>query len=135
MIVLDTNAALSIIKGTPEGDAFQGLMLENERILAPELYYAEAGNAIWQYQRRGDIALQEALSWLNRVIQLVDEYVPSSELLAETLREATHLDHSPYDIFYLVLARRYGATLFTLDKKLMRLCEETGVDYVVEVDF
>ena len=33
-------------------------------------------------------------------------------------------------MFYFVLARRFGATLFTLDRKLIRLCEEQGVQCV-----
>lgn len=38
-------------------------------------------------------------------------------------------------MFYFMLARRLGATLFTLDRKLMALCEENGVDCVGEVGF
>ena len=38
------------------------------------------------------------------------------------------LEHSSYDMVYFILARRTGATLFTLDKKLIELCLNNGVD-------
>ena len=39
--------------------------------------------------------------------------------------EAMRLDHPVYGLLYFVLARREGATLFTLDQKLQGLCAWT----------
>ena len=39
-------------------------------------------------------------------------------------------DYSSYDMFYLTLARRNGATLFTLDKRLAALCQQLKIDCV-----
>ena len=36
--------------------------------------------------------------------------------------------HKASDLYYFVLARRLGATLFTLDKKLQALCAQNGVN-------
>ena len=44
--------------------------------------------------------------------------------------ESVRLGHSSYDLFYVVLARRTGATLFTLDKKLQDLSLSLGVNSV-----
>ena len=38
-------------------------------------------------------------------------------------------------MFYLVLARRTGATLFTLDKKMWALARDMHVNCIEEADF
>ena len=43
--------------------------------------------------------------------------------------------HPVYDLFYVTLARRNAAALFTADKKLVALCERMGVNCVCEVEF
>ena len=54
-------------------------------------------------------------------------------LEGEKSNEAVRLNHSAYDMLHLVLARRTGSTLFTLDKKLQEACIETGVDCVTSM--
>lgn len=44
--------------------------------------------------------------------------------------ESLRLGHSSYDLFYLVLARRTGATLFTLDKKMQELALDAGINSI-----
>ena len=61
---------------------------------------------------------------------MVDEFCGTKDLLREALIEAIRLDHPVYDLLYLVLARREGATLFTLDQKLQNLCLDNGVNCV-----
>lgn len=48
----------------------------------------------------------------------------------EALTEAVRLRRPVYDMVYFVLARRLGATLFTLDKRLQALCIDNGVNCV-----
>ena len=38
-------------------------------------------------------------------------------------------------MFYFVLARRTGGTLFTTDRKLMKLCLDNGVNCVTLLDW
>ena len=63
-------------------------------------------------------------------LSLVDEFVPDTDLWEEALSESLRLRHSPYDLLYLVLARRNAATLLTLDHKLQKLCLDNGVNCV-----
>ena len=51
-------------------------------------------------------------------------------VLAAASTESVRLEHSSYDLFYLILARREGATLFTIDRKLQDLCARNGVNCV-----
>ncbi|GHU95390.1 hypothetical protein FACS189479_08920 [Spirochaetia bacterium] len=40
------------------------------------------------------------------------------------------MDYSAYDMLYLTLARRTGATLITLDKLLNSIAEKEGIEIV-----
>ena len=104
------------------------LLLENELIAAPTLLHAEPAHVFGKYVKHGDIDPIAARSKLDATLLLVDESVSDQELYSEAFREAMRLERSSCDMFYFILARRTGATLFTLDKKLIELCLNNGVD-------
>jgi predicted nucleic acid-binding protein len=130
MIVLDCSAAIETALGTEAGLCFRSLMLNSERIISPNLLYAEAAGVYQKQVRAGVITQAEALIALNATVRLVDYYVDVSENYVEAFNESLRLGHSSYDLLYFTLARRSGATLFTLDQKLIELCEREGVDCV-----
>ncbi|MFZ2755382.1 MAG: type II toxin-antitoxin system VapC family toxin [Atopobiaceae bacterium] len=130
MIVMDCSAAINIVRATPEGRGLRGLMVIDERCLAPDLFRAEAANALTKYVRAGQMNHSEALGLFCKATALVNEFHPLSENDVEALSEACRLGHSVYDMFYFTLARRYGATLFTEDRRLIELCDREGVECI-----
>lgn len=130
MIVLDSSAACDMVRKTEEGMAFRALMLSEEKVISCELLRAEVVSILRKLCRHGLIPIEKVQSFLTESTALVNEYYSIQELQEEVLSESIRLDHSSYDMFYFVLARRFGATLFTLDRKLIRLCEEQGVQCV-----
>lgn len=130
MIVLDSSAACDMVRKTEEGMAFRALMLSEEKVISCDLLRAEVVSIFRKLCRRGLIPIEKVQSFLTESTALVNEYYSIQELQEEVLSESIRLDHSSYDMFYFVLARRFGATLFTLDRKLIRLCEEQGVQCV-----
>lgn len=130
MIVLDASAVTQIVFGSREGDALREFMLEGEKSIAPDLVRSELANVFWKYHQAGMLERKDAQVRLSEAISLIDEIHPSDDLIVEAFNEAVRLNHSAYDMLYLVLARRTGSTLFTLDKKLQEACLETGVDCV-----
>ncbi len=130
MIVLDASAVAQIVFGSREGDALREFMLEGEKSIAPDLVRSELANVFWKYHQAGILERKDAQVRLSEAISLIDEIHPSDDLIVEAFNEAVRLNHSAYDMLYLVLARRTGSTLFTLDKKLQEACLETGVDCV-----
>ena len=72
----------------------------------------------------------EAMTLMRDAVALVNTFAPIRENYIEAYHEALRLKHSVYDMLYLTLARRNGATLVTLDEKLMHLCEDHGVDCI-----
>lgn len=133
MLVMDCSALFEIMQGTEMGRALQQLIVANERIIAPDLLCAEIGSVVRKAVRAGMYAKGEAQACAARALALVDEFCPLQALHGEVISESIRLDHSVYDLFYFVLARRTGATLFTVDKKLAQLCEENGVNCVYEI--
>ena len=130
MIVLDSSAACDMVRKTEEGMAFRALLLSEEKVISCDLLRAEVVSIFRKLCRRGLIPIEKVQSFLTESTALVNEYYSIQELQEEVLSESIRLDHSSYDMFYFVLARRFGATLFTLDRKLIRLCEEQGVQCV-----
>lgn len=123
MIVLDCSAAISMVNRTIEGDAIQSLILPEEIVIAPELFYVEAASALRKHVKVGALGKREALEYLSDVVGRIDEFVPTSEIYIDAFHESIRMDHSIYDMLYFVLARRHNATLVTLDKQLIKLCE------------
>lgn len=133
MIVLDCSAAVAIVRETLEGNALRALMLENETTLTSEMFVAEVRNSFWKYVRAQLMTIEEAEFYIEKAIGLVDEIVPLKENADEAFAEAVRQNHSVYDMFYLTLVRRSAGTLFSLDKKLVKLCMEMKLDCVKEV--
>ena len=134
MIVLDCCAATGIVRDTPEGRALRSLMLPGEDVIAPHLLQCELANTFWKYVRSGRMSKEMASDRLADALSLVTEFRDMRALLPEVFAESIRLDHPTYDLFYFVFARRNDATMYTLDKKLIALCEEHGVDCVHPVD-
>ncbi|NJE81668.1 PIN domain-containing protein [Olsenella sp. SW781] len=127
MLILDASAGCALSLGWPEGKKFEQLMYEGERALAPQLYIAEIIHVFQKHVRGGKMAAGDMQDNLARALRLVDEFVPMEDLCPEVLSESVRLRHSSYDMFYLVLARRTGGTLLTIDRRLVKLALENGV--------
>lgn len=133
MIVLDASAAIEIVRGTSFGLAFRTLALTGEKIIAPYLYCSEVANALRSYAQAGLMDATDALTKAAEACAIIDEFVSDESLLPEALGESLLRHHPTYDLFYLTLARRRNATLFTRDRKLQELCKLAGVDSIREI--
>ena len=125
--VLDTCAAFEIALHGTKYNLFMNAVAGAEKVIAPTLFDAEVTNVLWKYSCSGAIDEENAKKTLAYLLQIVDEYIDTSELAVEALHEGIRLGHSIYDMFYLVLARHNGATLLTTDKKLKALAESLGI--------
>ena len=132
---MDCSAAFEIAKGSPKGMGFKMLLDEGEPIIAPSFLFNEAANVAWKLTIFGDATREQAKGLLENALMLIDDFVEPAPYYKEVYEAACQNDHAAYDFFYLLLAKRNGATLFTADKKLIQLCEEMGVNTVAEIDF
>ena len=130
MIVLDCSAAMAILFETEEGSAFVSLMLKDEKAISSQLFVAELHSALRKHVKAGDFDTALAHTLIRQALDLVDEFVDMRENGIEAFDESIRHNHSSYDMLYLTLARRNGATLFTLDRRLIALCEQLKIGCV-----
>ena len=125
--VLDASAAFEIAFNRPGADFYKKHIADADRVMAPHFFINEVTNVLYKYVRGGYLDEQNAQLTLSFILQMVDEYIDSTENVVESLHEAIHLNHPAYDMFYLTLARRNAAVLLTEDEKLRVLCAAQGV--------
>jgi predicted nucleic acid-binding protein len=127
---------VAIVRATAEGLALRSLLLKGEQVISTQLYLAEIDSVLAKYVRAGLLNRQAARELLIAAVELVDGFISMDENHIEAFDEGLRHNHSTYDMFYLTLARRYGATLFTLDKRLIAICEQLKIDcaHVIEAN-
>lgn len=127
-IVLDANAAIETVLQRPRSGPIQDLLLSSSKVITTALYKAEVTNVMSKYVKGGYITKDTAITLLECTVDLIDEYADLSDYCIESLHESLRLNHPAYDMFYLVLARRTGSLLVTLDRKLLDLAVQEGLE-------
>jgi predicted nucleic acid-binding protein len=128
--VIDASTAVALVIGRhPRPYRALAVLDQADTVLAPRLFWTEVANALWKYTRLG-LPEPEAVAYLEEVTALVEEPVDDELLSAEALIAAVRFEHPVYDALYAVLARRRGAAVLTLDRRLRRLLEKMRVDAV-----
>ena len=127
MIVMDVSAAACLVREGIDSDSYRRFLESPEKTVAPNLFSIEAGQVAWKYARAGFVDASDANILLRTMLGCVDELVDSESLLVVALHEAIALNHSVYDMFYFVLARRTASPLLTCDRALAKLCEKHRV--------
>ena len=127
LLVLDASAAIEAVLGRPLALRIVEHLEHADRVTVPDLYFAEIANALWKYVRAGDLTLDEAQEMLSTGSALADGVFPARELATEALATATAFNHPVYDALYAVTARREGAAMCTIDRRLVKLLEAMRV--------
>ena len=129
-VVLDTCAAFEIAFKGQNFQKYSEILEQAEKVIAPTLYDAEVTNVLWKYAKAGYIDEQNAQLTMALLLKLIDSYSDTSELAVEALHESIRLNHPVYDLYYMILARRNGAILLTVDEKLKKVCKECGIQVI-----
>lgn len=129
-IVLDASAAISLVLEKSFHESLLDTIKEAERVIAPNLYCAEVGSSLWKYRSLELVDLTEMLKRYQQAISYIDEFFSIEKLTPAALRRAHQLNHSIYDMYYLVLADAYDAHLVTMDKRLVKLAQEQGIRHM-----
>jgi len=121
-IVVDASLALKWVIQEPDSPRAQALLVnwssERRDLLAPALFASEAGNALTQRMRLGQLDLPSAQRALRDLFVAV-VIVPADAQLAERALELTQLLSLAvvYDAVYAALAEREGAEFWTADHR------------------
>ena len=82
------------------------------------------GFELLSIEARVVIASVETYLKYAEAIGLVDVFEADEQLAAEALSTAIRYKHSVYDMLYVILARRHGCSILTVDKKLITLTRQ-----------
>lgn len=129
--VLDASAAIHVVCGLPAGKQLLELLADTALVLVPHLYLCEVANTLWKYVTKGLLPRDEATELLGDARNLADLRVSDDDLAEEALLAATTYGHPVYDMLYAVLARRHGAAVITMDRRLTSALEKMQVDFVL----
>ena len=130
MIVLDASAGVAIAANQPAGLMLEPSLVAAGIVCAPGLYRVEVASAAWKHVRAGLASQDTALALHARAVELVDTFFDDTALVRAALLEAIRLNHPVYDMVYLALARRTGASLCTLDRRLTKIAGQIGLEVI-----
>ena len=122
--VVDASVAVKWLVREPLSHEASLLLTGEVSLMAPDLLYAEAANALWAMRQRRELTdadFEEAVETLREAPVLV----PSTllQLTAAASRLAADLGHPIYDCYYLALAIQEKAPLVTAEA---RFCDRVG---------
>lgn len=127
IVVIDASAAAEVILQRDQSASLISIIAEADWVIAPTVYIAEMTNVFWKYQKHTDLSESDCEQHLDHAIALPDDFINDRDLYREAYKLGCTIDHSTYDMLYLILARRQNAILLTMDKKLRLKAKESNV--------
>ena len=120
MIVVDASAAIRWFKAAEPGAIPFGIPRTEEPLVAPDLFVAEVRNTVLVYLRKKEVTLEQAQAMVSTIDRLMAGYFPIQDFRDAAWNLALEYDHSPYDCFYLAVARSIDTYVVTADERLVR---------------
>jgi predicted nucleic acid-binding protein len=116
--VVDASVAIKWYLPEPHDDCAARLRREGTDLDAPDLLYAEIGNALWKRVRRGELTTEAAGGVAEAIARLPIEVHPSRLLSGAALQIACSTGLTVYDSLYLATALLTDSRLVTADRSL-----------------
>lgn len=116
-IVIDASVALKWVLSEPGSEA--AVALQNEQLVAPVLWLAEAANALWRRLRLGEITADEARAFLDDLGSAPVASLSMEPHLGTALSLAIETGHRIYDCIYLAIALHHRTHVVTADRRFV----------------
>lgn len=121
-ICVDANLVVRLVadpQDTTVRQKWQQWEEDGQQLAAPTLLHYETTNALYQYQRQGFLSAETVRVAQEAALALPLTLYGDAELHRAALRLAQHLAlPATYDAYYLAVAERLGADLWTADRRL-----------------
>ena len=125
--VIDASGATEILLQKEKVNTFRNILEESSFILAPDVYVSELANTFWKYFTAKNLSEKECIQYIQLGIGYVDRFIDCKDMWEEAFSEGVINNHSIYDMFYMVTARRNNGILITNDAVLARICGKNKV--------
>ena len=116
-IVIDASVAVKWFLPEIHAEAAGRVLKSRQRLLAPDLIWAEIGNTLWKKNLRHEITLKESHEILQDFLRFPLHICSSKALLNTAWSLAIQHNISVYDSLYLALAIGSDCCLITADRK------------------
>jgi predicted nucleic acid-binding protein len=127
IVVLDASAAIKIVFQQTSAKQFSQIITNADWVITPDIYVSEVTNVFWKYHQLEDLPLDITEDLLNKAIRLIDDVIEAGDLYQEAFNLSCQTNHPVYDSLYLICARRYSATLVSVDNKLNKLAQKHSI--------
>jgi len=127
MVVLDASAAIEIALENGSADYFQEIIMNSDLVIAPDTFPSEITNIFWKYGFYSEMDKEKCENGIDYCLDLIDDYIDTKSICREVFFESINNEHSSYDIFYLVVARRHNAGILTKDKKMINIAKNLKI--------
>jgi len=132
IVVLDVSGAIEVVLQRGKIDLYEGILNKASWVITPDLFVSEISNVLWKYNKAQVITHEDCIQFVEDGIKMIDDYFDCKELWKEALSEGIKSNHSIYDMYYAVLARRNDAILVTNDGPLAKLCKDLKIEVCYE---
>lgn len=118
-LVLDASVLIKLYINEDGSRRAVNAVKHADALLAPDLLWAETGNILWKYARRGELDADAATAMLGDMLQMPIVVTASAELMPLALELAMQTDRTVYDCLYLALAVQTKGVMLTADERLV----------------
>ncbi|MBW4454094.1 MAG: type II toxin-antitoxin system VapC family toxin [Nostoc indistinguendum CM1-VF10] len=122
--VVDTSVCIKYFIADPltakVNQLFSHLANPQTEIFVPDLFYIECANTFWKYVRAKMYTAAEVQTDLATLKAFPLRVVSTADLMADAVTISLSYGTSAYDGSYVALSQQVGATLLTLDGKLIK---------------
>jgi predicted nucleic acid-binding protein len=125
--VIDVSGVIEILFNREKADKFDEAMQGVTLIVTPDLYVSELTNTLWKYHTHKKQPENKCIDYIKDGIDFIDKFIDSKEIWEEAFVEGINNNHSIYDMFYMVAARKNNATLITNDASLAKICKKNRI--------
>lgn len=132
IIVLDASAAVEIALNRAHSTQLREILRKADLVLAPDTFPSEITNVFWKYASFSAMPIDQCEKGIDYCIDLIDEYRETKTMCREVFAESLNNHHPSYDLFYLVLARRFNASILTIDKKMKERAQAMKIKLAYE---
>lgn len=133
MIVVDTNVIAYLYLPGDYTDLAEHLLMQEPEWCAPLLWRSELRNVLAHYLRKKILSFDQVFTIQTEAEALLSgrEYELDSY---NVLRDVENSECSAYDCEFVVLAKRLGTRLVTMDKKVLNAFPDIAVSLSAAVD-
>jgi len=123
--VVDASVAVKWFLPEPHSEAAIALLRSGRALLAPDLLWAEFGNALAKRCQAKELTLSDATGITSALERYPLSFYATRPLVSKGLRIATALGRALYDSLYLALAQETAAQLVTADQKYIEALHQS----------